>query len=55
MDMYELHVWSAAAVCEVLSCERESVNSRERYAVAIRKNQLPTIYRGGCRLFAHCF
>ena len=33
------HIWSAAVV-EVLSCEREPTNSRDRYAVAIKKDEV---------------
>ena len=33
------HIWSAA-VGEVLSCEREPTNSRDRYAVAVKKDEV---------------
>ena len=33
------HIWSAA-VGEVLFCEREPTNSRDRYAVAVKKDEV---------------
>ena len=66
MEMYERaccvrgyhvyqHVWSAA-VGQVLSCEREPTNSRDRYAVVVKKDgvvigHLPRKVSRVCSLF----
>ena len=35
-----------AAVCEVLSCEREACNTHARYAVAVKLQEPPTLLHG---------